>query len=436
MNVYAALADLLEGPKQELSRSWIPCLEKCEGHHHARPEQLLHGDWNVLLIQAGRGWGKTRTGAEWTVRRRLEWPGSLGYMFSPTYMGVRHQQIEGESGVLSVLESYGLERDKNYQYNRSSLEIMLDNGSKLHGLSGEKPDSARGPNAADAWVDEPGSMPYGEELWTNVSLMVRAKVPGDRSRILLTGTPKRRPLIKRLLEDVDAGKAQLIRGVTAENKENLDPAFYDRVIAQFAGTRLERQELLGEYLADVEGAMWTYELIDLHRLQQTPTLERIIVAVDPAKTSTESADHAGIVVAGKAGQHVYVLHSERYKGLPHNVCRRADQLARTHNAQQAILEGNTGGDWLKAVWSQVSKLPVKLVTATTGKVTRAEGPALLYDQGKVHHVGSHSDLEDEMTTYTVGSKDSPDIMDAMVWAVTELAYTPAGFIGLPLATPL
>lgn len=369
-------------------------------------------DWAVWAVVAGRGFGKTRTGAEWIVDEATKHPGSYA-VAAPTYGDGRDICVEGESGVREVLRRRG--RWGACTWNRSLGEVLLDNGSRFKVGSADEPERFRGWNFAGAWCDELGSW-RRPDAWTQLRLATRL----GRSKILATMTPRPTKLVKDLL-----GRETTVvtRGSTYDNAGNLSEEYLDEVRSTYEGTRIGRQELHAELLLDTPGALWTLANIEASRVQAAPALRRIVVAIDPAVTVGEDSDETGIVAAGVGFDgDVYVLHDRTCRLSPDAWARAAVDLYDEVQGDRIIAEVNNGGDLVEAVLRTVDvSVPVRKVHATRGKRLRAEPVAALYEQGRVHHVGGLAELEDQMTTWTPESSLSPDRLDALVWAVTDLA---------------
>lgn len=383
-----------------------------EWPYWARPSQLPPpGDWRVWLLLAGRGFGKTRTLAEW-VRDRIE-SGRSGRMalVAPTAADVRDVIVEGESGILAVCPPWN-----RPLYEPSKRRLTWPNGAIATTYSADEPDRLRGPQHDAAACDEIAAWRYPE---TFDMLMLGLRL-GNDPRALAATTPKPVRLVRELLA---AGTTSVTRGSTYENAPNLAPAFLTQITAKYEGTRLGRQELNAELLDDVPGALWTRKVLDDLRTVQVPDLQRIVVAVDPAVTSGEDADETGISVAGLGVDgHGYVLGDLSCRMSPEGWARRAVNAFREHRADRIVAEVNNGGDLVERVIRTVDvSVAYKAVHASRGKRVRAEPIAALYEQGKVHHVGAFADLEDQMCAYTPDGYDgSPDRLDALVWALTEL----------------
>lgn len=327
-----------------------------------------------------------------------------------TARDVRDVMVEGESGILNVFP-----RHERPLYRPSKSRIYFRNGAVAYCYSAEKPDQTRGPQFFKAWVDELAAWQRPEAL-ENLIPGIRL---GNAPQIVATTTPKPVKLVKELVKD---SKTIITRGRTRDNRENLPDAFLREMDRKYAGTRLGRQELEGELLEDTPGALWTAKLIEDFRASEPPALQRIVVGVDPSINSGEEGDEAGIIVAGKNGEHAYVLEDCSIEGSPLEWARTAVEAYKRHRADRVVAESNQGGEMVRLTLQTVdAKVPVKLVWASKGKYTRAEPVAALYEQGRVHHVGYFGSLESEMCTYVPGADEkSPNRMDALVWALTEL----------------
>lgn len=384
----------------------------------ARPAQRPpDGEWGIWALLAGRGFGKTRVGAEWLVEEATHHLGSYA-IAAPTYGDGRDICIEGESGVRGVLERRG--RWNPRAWNRSLGEMVLDNGSRLKVGSADEPDRFRGWNFAGAWCEELAAW-RRPDAWTQLRLATRL----GRSRIVVTTTPRPVKLIKSLVAREGDGVI-ITRGSTYDNEANLSAEYVAEMRATYEGTRVGRQELRGELLLDTPGALWTVAMIDNHRRVLHPALHRLVVAIDPAVTSGEDSDSTGIVAAGIGTDgHVYVLADRTCRASPEGWARAAVNLYDELGGDRIVAEVNNGGDLVETVLRTVDRnVPVRKVHASRGKRMRAEPVAALYEQGKVHHVGGLPELEDQMTTWTPESADSPDRLDALVWAITDLAIEP------------
>ena len=325
--------------------------------------------------------------------------------------------FEGESGIISVLTRYGIFNEKDYNRTRSSYR--LPNGSRIKGFSAEKPDRLRGPQHHGAWCDELAAWEY-PETWDQLQFGLRL---GVHPQTVITTTPRPTKIIKDLLKD---DENIITRGSTYENADNLAQSTLNTLQIKYADTRLGRQELYGEVLDDNPGALWNRTNLEATRIkpEEMPILIRIVVGVDPAVTSGEDSDSTGIVVAGmSADGHYYVLADDTLKASPQVWAEKAVSSFEQHKADRIIAETNNGGDLVVHLLQQVKNtVPVKKVTASRGKAVRAEPIAALFEQGRAHMAGYFTNLEDELCEYEPGvTKESPDRMDAMVWALTELS---------------
>lgn len=379
----------------------------------ARPEQVApDGDWLTWVILAGRGWGKTRTGAEDAAWAGMANPGWRIAVVAPTSADARDTCIEGDSGLLNVLP-----REAVQTWNRSLGELILVNGTRFKTFSADEPERLRGPQHHRAWADELAAWRY-PEAWDQLMFGLRL---GQHPQAVVTTTPKPTPLVKAL---VAAKTSHVTRGSTFDNAANLAPSALQMLKDKYEGTRLGRQELEAEILGDLPGALWTLATLDAYRLREQPELGRVVVAVDPAVTATEASDEHGIIVAGLDAQRGIVLEDASLSGSPNDWARRAVSLYRSWNADCIVIEVNQGGDMVAHTIRTIDpNVNIKEVRASRGKHVRAEPIAALYEQGRVAHVGSFPELEAQMTQMTVNGYEgegSPDRVDALVWAMTEL----------------
>lgn len=393
----------------------------------ARPEQLPPNDWRTWFVRGGRGSGKTWTGSNILSEMALTTPGEYGVV-APTDNTVRTVCFDGPSGLLHSLGTNVAEVSRgasNYvsAYNQSRTELHLRNGSVIYGDGADDgAPTIQGKNLRGLWADEVGLWRKWQPAWEE---SIRYAVRLAPARIIATGTPKRgHPLVRSLMAD-DTVHKTLLR--TSDNAANLDPALLAELYSKYGGTTLGRQELEGEMLDDVPGALWHRAMVDIFRVDVTPELRRIVVAIDPSATSTESADEAGIVVVGKGGSmnHGYVLEDISKRTTPHDWASIAIAAYKRHKADRIVAESNQGGEMVTEVIHAIDpSVPVKLVHASQGKHTRAEPIAALYEQGRVHHVGGFELLEDQMCSWNPDTDPkSPDRMDALVWGLTELMLT-------------
>jgi phage terminase large subunit-like protein len=383
----------------------------------ARKEQLPpDGDWNIWLYMAGRGAGKTRTAAEWLAWEAIRTPNTRWAIVAPTFSDARDTCAEGESGVISVLSRYRMLA----HWNRSMGEILLNNGSRIKLFSADQPDRFRGPQHHGAWCDELAAYRYSD-AWDQLQFGLRL---GDKPRIVVTTTPRPMPLIRMLANRKD-GSVVITKGSTFDNAANLAPSALLELQARYNNTRLGRQELYGEILEDTEGALWTKGLIDRNRLKKAPALSRIVVSIDPAVTNNQSSDETGIIVCGSdSAGHGYVLGDYSFKGSPLDWASKAVSVFDEWKADSILVEVNQGGDMVSAVLKQIRhSLPIREVRAHVGKRLRAEPVAAMYEQGRIHHIGEFAVLEDQMTVWTPDDSYSPDRIDAMVQAFSNLLGT-------------
>jgi phage terminase large subunit-like protein len=387
----------------------------------AREEQVAPaGDWRTWLFLAGRGAGKTRSGAEW-VREQIKLGRGWVGMIAPTSADARDVMVEGESGLLAT----GWEYDKTYAgkemgrptYEPSKRRITWANGAQATLFSAEEPDRLRGPQHDAIWADEAGAWKDAQDAWDMAMFGLRL---GDDPRVMVSTTPKPIPLIRVLLKD----KTTVItKATTYANKANLAGAF-SQIISKYEGTRLGRQELAGELLEESEGALWNRALIERARLKTpAPQMRRVVVAVDPAITAKAESNLTGIIAAGIGTDgRGYVLADASGRYSPDGWARKAVALFETLKADRIVAEGNQGGEMVRHTIASVrSNAPITIVHASRGKQARAEPVAALYEQNKISHVGTFSELEDQMSTWEpLGDEPSPDRIDALVWALTAL----------------
>jgi len=382
----------------------------------ARPDQCPPlGAWRTWLILAGRGWGKTRTGAEWLREQRDTCPRMA--IIAPTFADARDTCVEGESGLLAICKP-----DEVAKWNRSIGEFEFSNGAQVKLFSGDKPARLRGPQHHAVWFDELAAFQYIQSAWDMAMFGLRL---GYNPRAVVTTTPRPLPLIKTLMADA---KTHVTRGSTYDNRANLAPGFFEDIVTRYEGTRLGRQELNAELIDDVEGALWTRDLLEANRITAVGDVQRIVVAVDPEANASAHSE-TGIVVAGQMAEDLYcVLDDASISGTPDQWARQVVSTFHKWRADRVVVERNQGGDMVAAVLRSVdANLPITEVYATRGKYTRAEPISAMYEQGKVKHAGAFPKLEDQLCTWVPG-EDSPDRLDAMVWALTDLTnYTPLLF---------
>lgn len=405
----------------------------------ARPEQLPPPtDWHLWLLLAGRGFGKTRTAAEWLVQEVRTHPAAPDgaptewAIVAETFGDTREICVEGPSGLLRVLDRHGYQRGRDFTYNRSSWQIALRSGQKVHMLGADDKDVGRGFNLAGIWADEFAKWRYPYEQWTE-GLAPALRI-GRNPRAIITTTPKPSRLLAEWLARTD-GSVHVTRGSTFDNASNLSTAALAELRARYEGTRIGRQELYGELLMDVEGALWTHAVLDDHRVSEVPPgrIVRTVVAIDPAMTSGEDSAETGIVVAARhENGHAYVLEDYSLRGTPNEWASRAVKAYRDHNADAIVVEANQGGDLNRTVIHVIDPtVNVRNVTARAGKRVRAEPVAALYEQGRVHHVGNLGTLESQLLSWQPTDKISPDRLDSLVWAIDSLLL---GRIPAPVQT--
>jgi phage terminase large subunit-like protein len=388
----------------------------------ARPAQIPPpGSWQYWLLKAGRGFGKTRVGGEWSIDKARELPGSRGALIAPTAADARDVMVEGESGILSISPEKFMP-----EYEPSKRRLTWPNGSTAVLYSAEEPNRLRGPQHHWLWGDELASWKY-PETWDMALFGLRL---GKNPQAVITTTPRPTTIIKELVKDP---RCVVTGGSTYENAENLAPTFISSIVKKYEGTRLGRQELNAEILDDNPGALFHRNIIDnLRHTGKIPQLIRVLTGVDPAVSSGEESAETGIIAAGvDAAGHYYVLADASLHGSPLEWARA---VVRTHHERQGdrvIGETNNGGELVEANLRRVDpSIPYKAVHASRGKAIRAEPIAALYEQGKVHHVGAFPQLEDQMCEWVPGdpNQKSPDRMDALVWALTELSGQTSGHV--------
>ena len=382
----------------------------------ARPKQCEPpGDWTYWLILAGRGFGKTRIGAEWVRGRATSDRFQYVNLIAATADDARDIMIEGESGILAICPEW-----ERPEYRSSKRRLEWPNGCTSLIFTADEPERLRGKQHESLWADEVASWRYPES-WDQAMFGLRI---GPDPKAVVTTTPRPTQLIK----DLGSNPATAVTvGTTYENRDNLAPEFYRTVISKYEGTRLGRQELNAEILDDVPGALWTRATIDKFRVPKAPyAFSAVVVGVDPqavADEETGSAD-TGIVVAAHSVTDMrgYVLADNTISASPEQWALAAINAYRFWEADVIVAEKNNGGDMVRATIHAVDpNVPVKLVWASRGKRTRAEPVSALYEQGRISHVGAFPELEDQMCGWVPDmGMDSPDRMDALVWAFTEL----------------
>ena len=403
----------------------------------ALPHQLPpEGDWKTWVIMGGRGAGKTRAGSEW-VRAQVEGatpeaPGRAHRvaLVSETFDQARDVMVFGESGILACSPA-----DRRPVWEAGRRRLLWPNGATAQVYSAHEPEALRGPQFDAAWVDELAKWKKAEDSWDMLQFALRL---GQHPQQVVTTTPKNVAVLKRIL-----GNASTVttHAPTDANRAYLAESFLAEVEARYAGTRLGRQELEGLLLEDIEGALWTTAMLERCRVEASPKLSRIVVAVDPAVTSGAASDECGIVVAGVVSEgpvtdwRAYVLEDASVRGGPVDWARAAIAAMERHGAERLVAEVNQGGDLVESVIRQVDPLvPFRALRAGRGKGLRAEPVAALYEQGRVQHLRGLGALEDQMCRMSVvgyEGKGSPDRLDALVWAIHELMIEPAAHYRRP-----
>jgi phage terminase large subunit-like protein len=402
----AFLASLSKQQKKRLPHKWRGWI--------ARPDQLAPaGEWQTWLILAGRGWGKTRSGAEW-VREQVESGRCRRFaLVAETAADARNVMVEGESGILAI-------SPPSFRpiYEPSKRLLTWPNGAVATTYSGDESNQLRGPQHDGAWADEPAKWKQPTETWNNLEFGLRL---GTDPRIVATTTPRPIPLLRELIAD---RRTIVTRGSTYDNSDNLAPGYIARMREKYEGTRLGRQELYAELLEDVPGALWTHGLLGGTRVAACPCeIYRIVVAIDPAVSNHADSNETGIMVVGLGEDgDAYVLEDLSGRFSPAAWAQLAVRAYHHYTADRIIGEVNNGGDLiestLRAVDAQVS---FRSVRASRGKYLRAEPVAALYERKCVHHVGPFLELEEQMCAYVPGPAcGSPDRLDALVWAITAL----------------
>ncbi len=405
------LKELASGLADALQFDWRAIARPDQLLPPARPADNPQGDWVYWLLLAGRGFGKTRTGAE-AVRQWIKDGFNLVNLIGATTDDVIGILIEGESGLMSICP-----KDELPRLNTNKRRLEWPNGAKSLYFSAEEPDRLRGKQHMKLVCDELAAWRY-PDAWDQALFGLRL---GPKPQAVIMTTPRPIKIIRELIADP---LTHITRGSTYDNAQNLAAPFLKKIIGKYENTRLGRQELNAEILEEIEGALWTHGLIENHRVraEDAPQYSRIVVAVDPAISTGENSDETGIVVAarGQDGEG-YVLEDLSGKFLPVEWASKAVAAFHKWKADRIVAESNQGGAMVEAVIRTVDEnAPIKLVHASRGKVARAEPISALYEQGKIHHVGSLPALEDQLTTFEPGATKSPDRLDALVWGLSEL----------------
>jgi phage terminase large subunit-like protein len=402
------LRKLSKAHRDELTRRWW---------RWALPAQREPaGEWRIWLIRAGRGFGKTRAGAEWVSEFARANPDARIALVGATIDDARRVMIEGTSGLLAVARD-----DEELRWLSNLGELRFPKGATAQLFSAANPESLRGPDFDAAWCDELGKWkaPAGKAAWDNLMMALRR---GERQRAVVTTTPRQTVLMQQLRAIPGFRETQ---GKTRDNPW-LPESFVEAMIAEYGGTRLGRQELDGEMIDDVAGALWTRETIEACRVAAPPELVRVVIGVDPPVSA--DGDACGIVAVGLGrDERGYVIEDASVRGMtPEGWARAVAACAARHGADRVVAEKNQGGDMVASTLRAADAgLPVKLVSATRGKSVRAEPVSLLYEAGRVKHVGAWPELEDELCGLVMGGGyegpgRSPDRADALVWALSAL----------------
>ncbi len=409
----------------------------------ALPHQVPpRGAWKTWVIMGGRGAGKTRAGSEW-VRAQVEGarPEDPGVarrvaLVGETVAQVREVMIFGDSGILACSPP-----DRRPEWQATRQQLLWPNGAVAQVFSAHAPEAMRGPQFDAAWADELGKWKKGAEAWDQLQFALRL---GKNPRQVVTTTPRNIGVLKAILKNPSTVTTH---APTEANRAYLAESFLAEVQVRYGGTRLGRQELEGVLVEDEEGALWTQALLERARVSVMPTFSRIVVAVDPPVTATKQSDECGIVVVGADTRgdpkdwRAVVLEDATVKGAsPEGWARAALAAMERHGADRMVAEVNQGGDLVERVVRMIDpQVPFRAVHATRSKMLRAEPVAALYEQGRVGHVRGLGALEDQMCQMAVTGwrgRGSPDRLDALVWALTELMVDPAGRSGRPTVRSL
>lgn len=401
-----ALRGLKAQERQEFIHRWH---QWAHGGQH--PDD---GDWRVWLIMAGRGYGKTLAGAEWVSRMARENPGAAIALVGATRDDVRKVMVEGPSGILSVAWP-----NEILDWSESKGELVFPSGAVAHVYSAEAHEKLRGPQHGFSWCDELGKWSHAKECWDNLLMGMR---DAEKPRVLVTTTPRS----MRLLHQLEVEPGVKLHGGSSNDNEHLPESFLATMQELYGGTRLGRQEIGGELLTDLEDALWTRDLLERCRARDAPELKRIVIGVDPP--ASKGGDACGILAVGLgADGKAYVLADHSVSGRsPEGWARAVAAAALAWNADRVVAEANNGGDMVVSTLRAADvAMPVKKVSASRGKVVRAEPVAALYEAGKAFHAGAFPELEDELCGLISGGAyegpgRSPDRADALVWAMSEL----------------
>lgn len=421
----AAFLDSLS-PNALMSLPWLFEHWAIEGH-----QLPPAGDWSTWVILGGRGAGKTRAGSEW-IRSLVEGgrPGDPGVcsrvaLVAETLDQAREVMIFGDSGIMACSPP-----DRRPEWQATRKRLVWPNGAVAQIFSASDPESLRGPQFDAAWCDELAKWTKGQDAWDMLRFALRL---GERPRALVTTTPRNNPLVQALLAAPDT---VVSRAPTSANRMHLAKSFLEAVTRAYGGSRLGRQELDGELVLDIDGALWSWASLEAAKAPRALDLDRVVVAVDPPVSSGDGADECGIVVAGVAMRGppqdwvAEVIADGSVRGAsPNEWAERAVELYHAHRADRLVAEVNQGGNLVATLIRGIDPMiPFRGVHASRGKAARAEPVAALYEQGRVSHRAAFKALEDQMAAMTVrgfAGKGSPDRVDALVWAITDLMIEPA-----------
>jgi phage terminase large subunit-like protein len=407
----------------------------------ARPEQIPDEskDWNTFLALAGRGWGKTWAGTQW-CREQVKLGKRRLLAVAATNSDIERVMVKGESGFLSICwkgdKTYSGQEMGYPDWSPTKRTLTWANGATVTFFSAEEPERLRGPQGDGAWCDELCAWNRDRDTWDMLQFCLRL---GKHPRVFITTTPKPTKLIRDILKNP---KTLTVRGSTFENSANLATTYIEAVKSQYEGSRIGRQELYAEILDEASGALWNRDLLSKCEIEIEDTVEfaktlnRVVVAVDPQVTTNEESDMTGIVVAGIDVNGVcYVLQDATERFTPEGWASKAVELYHLYQADRIVAERNQGGEMVRHTFKTVDEtIPIKLVHASRGKFARAEPVSSLYERGRVKHTRGLDALEDQMVQWEpLGSVGSPDRLDAMVWAITELALKGISHPDLQLA---
>lgn len=396
----------------------------------ARASQLPpKGDWRIWLLLGGRGSGKTRSASEYVTAQVMAGHARHVALVGRTAADVRDVMVEGgQSGLLAVAPKWF-----RPTYEPSKRRFTWPNGAVATAYSADEPDLLRGPQHDLAWVDELAAFEKPDELWSTLLLGLRL----GQARCVVSTTPRPIQLIRDLVGR-DGQDVGLTRMTTFENIDNLAPGFVKDVVGRYASTHLGRQELYAEILTGAPGALWTRDMIEGTRVADHPSLPLVVVGVDPSVSgSDEGGAETGIIVAGLGDDgEIYVLDDASVRTTPREWAHAVAMAYRQHDADRVVVESNQGGELVRQVIQMVDpRLVITPVYASVGKRARAEPVVAMYEQGHVHHVETFPTLEDQMCAWVRGSGSSPDRLDALVWAITDIVNSISGdspFAGLEI----